>query len=88
MFFPYLVPIFFKSFLLTELFIEFAKEFISLIGGIGGSNILGGPHRNPCNCTIWDKWVFENFILADEPLQKLCEFLKLAYQLIIIFVEN
>ena len=30
----------------------------------------------------------ENFMLADNHLQKLYEFLKLVYQLIIIYVEN
>ena len=26
--------------------------------------------RNPSNCTILDRWVFENFVLADEPFAK------------------
>ena len=34
---------------------------------------IKGPRslpRNPPNCTILDNWVFENFILADEPFAK------------------
>ena len=26
--------------------------------------------KNPPDCTIWCNWVFESFILADEPLEK------------------
>ena len=26
--------------------------------------------KYPPNCTIWDRWVFNNFILADEPFAK------------------
>ena len=44
--------------------------------------------ETPPNCTILRQLRFENFILADETLQKVYEFLKLVYQLIIIYVEN
>ena len=50
--------------LLNEFLIEFADYIISLIGE---PKISLGPNRNPPNSTILDKWVFENFILADEP---------------------
>ena len=26
--------------------------------------------KNPRGCTIWDSWVFENFVLSDELLRK------------------
>ena len=51
----------------NEFFTEFADDIISLIGE---PNILGGPKINPPNHTILDNWVFENFILADEPFAK------------------
>ena len=38
---------------------------------MGESNILDvRQNRNSPNCTILDSWVFDNFILADEPLAK------------------
>ena len=30
----------------------------------------GKPGIYPCHCTILDSWVFENFILTDEPFAK------------------
>ena len=34
------------------------------------SNGPGNLLRNPPNCNILDSWVFENFILADEPFAR------------------
>ena len=42
---------------------------------------------NPPGFIILDNWVFENFVLADEPFAKLYKFLKLVYQLIVISEE-
>ena len=38
--------------------------------GTGGRNILSGPNRNPLNCKTLGNWVFENFVLDDEPFAK------------------
>ena len=35
--------------------------------------------KNPPDCIILDKWVFENFILADETFAKTLWILKLVY---------
>ena len=51
-----------------DFIIGFANDVIS--GIIGGQNILGGPNRNPPNCTFLDNWIFEDFILANEPFTK------------------
>ena len=35
--------------------------------------LIHGPRklsRNPPDCTIWDSWVFDNFILADKSFRK------------------
>ena len=40
------------------------------------------------NCTILSSQVFDNFVLADELFPKLYEALKLASQLMIIYMEN
>ena len=32
--------------------------------------------KNPPNCTTWDSWVFNNFILADEPFAKALQILE------------
>ena len=41
-----------------------------LIGVTGRPNISSQANRNYSNCTIWENWYFENFILADEPFAK------------------
>ena len=41
-----------------------------LIGVTGRPNISSEAHRNYPDCTILDKWTFENIILADEPFAK------------------
>ena len=57
--FIFLAPRFFYSFA-----IEFSNESNPLNCALGRSyildepNILGGPNRNPPDCTISDKWVF------------------------------
>ena len=67
--FNFSVPIFFNYFL-NKFLIEFANDVISLIG-VGKPNIWGGrPNRNPPNYTVLDNWVFEHFILVDEPFAK------------------
>ena len=40
---------------------------------------IGGPNRNPPNCTILDNRVFEKLVLADNHFQMLYEFLKFVY---------
>ena len=47
-----------------------------------------GRGIKPRNCTIWDSWIFGNFISNHELLEKLYEVLKLVYQLIITYVES
>ena len=47
---------------------------------------MRGKGKNPCNCTILDSWVSDNFILANFNI-KIYEALKIFYQLI-IYVEN
>ena len=32
--------------------------------------------RNSPNCTIWDSWAFQSFILADEPFVKILQSLE------------
>ena len=49
---------------------------------------IGGPNRNPPNCTILDNRVFEKLVLADNHFQMLYEFLKFVYLLIMIYVDN
>ena len=48
----------------------------------GSNDIAGNPidlNKYPPNCVILDNWIFENFMLADEPLQRLYKSLKLVY---------
>ena len=80
----YLQSLFFNSFA-NEFFIEFTDNIISLSGDL---NILVRPNRNRPNCTILGNRIFENFISADESFAKLYEFVKLVYQLMIIYVKN
>ena len=49
---------------------EFASDVFFLIGVTGGPNISSEANRDYPDCTILDKWTFENFILADEPFAK------------------
>ena len=37
---------------------------------IGRRNVSSESNRNYPNFTILDNWIFENFILADEPFAK------------------
>ena len=60
-FFSFLVPVFFTS-LRNEFIIGFVNDVI--YGSMEGKNI------SSLNCTSWDIWVFENFILDDETFAK------------------
>ena len=60
-FFSFLVPVFFNS-LRNEFIIGFVNDVI--YGSMEGKNI------SSLNCTSWDIWVFENFILDDETFAK------------------
>ena len=79
---------------LTHIFLDsFAIEFVNeknlLIGVIGKSDIPDEENMNPPGCKILGNWVFGNFILSNEPnMQKLYQFLKPAYELTIVYVEN
>ena len=53
--------------------------FIFLSEFIIGFSSIGGPNRNPPNCTILDNRVFEKLVLADNHFQMLYEFLKFVY---------
>ena len=56
------------TFLAPFLFDYFAIEFTNDISPLAGRfNISRKSSINPPNCTILDNWVFENFILVDEP---------------------
>ena len=52
----------------------------------GNPIFMNGPRsllRNPCDCAIVDGWVFDNFVLVDEPFLKALLSSKAFYQLII-----
>ena len=66
----YKIVIFLESTFLNYFSNEFVIESTIDFSGIGGPNILGGLNRNPADFIILDKWVFENFILADERFAK------------------
>ena len=56
---------------LSIFFDSFSKHSINELFSIAGSlTRLNGSNINPLNCTILDNRVFQNFILADEPLAK------------------
>ena len=68
-----------------------------LANGLSAFFIKGNPvfrngpkslPKNPPDCPILFNWVFDNFILQMNHLQKLYKALKLVYWLIIIYVEN
>ena len=60
-FFRFLVPVFFNS-LRNEFIIGFVNDVI--YGSMEGKNI------SSLNCTSWDIWVFENFVLDDGTFAK------------------
>ena len=37
---------------------------------MGRPNISSEANRSYANCTVLDDWIFENFVLADEPFAK------------------
>ena len=43
------------------------------------NNCPKSPSKNPPDCTILCNWLFENFILTDEPFEKALQSLQLVH---------
>ena len=57
----------------------------------GNPVLSNGPKslpKNPPDCPVLCNWVFDNFMLAEEYLQKLYKALKLVCWLITTYAEN